>query len=47
MMALREIPIEQRSGDEVAKMTGPNRDGRIETVTSFPTVASRQLLPSM
>jgi methylthioribose-1-phosphate isomerase len=27
-----EIPIEQRSGDEVAKMTGRTADGRIETV---------------
>lgn len=27
-----EIPIEQRSGDEVAKMTGRTSDGRIETV---------------
>ncbi len=29
---LRQIPIEQRSGDEVATMTGRTADGRIETV---------------
>jgi methylthioribose-1-phosphate isomerase len=29
---LRQIPIEQRSGDEVTKLTGLTRDGRIETV---------------
>ena len=29
---LKEIPIEQRSGDEVTKLTGITRDGRIETV---------------
>jgi methylthioribose-1-phosphate isomerase len=27
-----EIPIEQRSGDEVSRMTGRTADGRIETV---------------
>jgi len=27
-----EIPIEQRSGDEVARMTGTTADGRVETV---------------
>jgi methylthioribose-1-phosphate isomerase len=27
-----EIPIEQRSGEEVARMTGRTADGRIETV---------------
>jgi methylthioribose-1-phosphate isomerase len=32
----REIPIEQRSGDEVATMTGRTRDGRVETVTVVP-----------
>jgi len=31
-----EIPIEQRAGDEVAKMTGRNADGQIETVTITP-----------
>jgi methylthioribose-1-phosphate isomerase len=31
-----EIPIEQRSGDEVATMTGRTRDGRIETVRIVP-----------
>ena len=29
---LRGIPIEERSGDEVARMTGRTADGRIETV---------------
>jgi len=33
---LREIPIEERSGDEVAFMTGRTRDGRIETVQVTP-----------
>ena len=33
---VREIPIEQRSGDEVAKMTGRTADGEIETVTIIP-----------
>jgi methylthioribose-1-phosphate isomerase len=31
-----EIPIEQRSGDEVATMTGRTADGRIETVRIAP-----------
>jgi len=31
-----EIPIEQRSGDEVATMTGKTADGRIETVRVVP-----------
>ncbi|AXS41476.1 S-methyl-5-thioribose-1-phosphate isomerase [Breoghania sp. L-A4] len=30
---LREIPIEERPGAEVSRMTGLTRDGRIETVT--------------
>jgi methylthioribose-1-phosphate isomerase len=33
---LREIPIEQRAGDEVATMTGKAADGRIETVRVVP-----------
>lgn len=33
---VREIPIEQRSGDEVSKMTGRKADGEIETVTIIP-----------
>jgi methylthioribose-1-phosphate isomerase len=33
---LAEIPIEQRSGDEVATMTGKTKDGRIETVQVVP-----------
>ena len=33
---LAEIPIEQRSGDEVATITGRAADGRIETVTLVP-----------
>ena len=33
---LAEIPIEQRSGDEVALMTGKTKDGRIETVQIIP-----------
>jgi methylthioribose-1-phosphate isomerase len=33
---VREIPIEQRSGDEVSKMTGRTADGEIETVTIIP-----------
>jgi methylthioribose-1-phosphate isomerase len=32
----RDIPIEQRAGDEVATMTGRTGDGRIETVTVVP-----------
>jgi methylthioribose-1-phosphate isomerase len=31
-----EIPIEERSGDEVTKMTGRTADGKIETVTITP-----------
>jgi methylthioribose-1-phosphate isomerase len=31
-----EIPIEQRSADEVATMTGRTKDGRIETVQVIP-----------
>ena len=33
---LREIPIEQRSADEVTMMTGKTKDGRIETVQVVP-----------
>jgi methylthioribose-1-phosphate isomerase len=33
---LAEIPIEQRSADEVATMTGRTQDGRIETVRIVP-----------
>jgi methylthioribose-1-phosphate isomerase len=33
---VREIPIEQRSGDEVSKMTGRTEAGEIETVTIIP-----------
>ncbi len=33
---LAEIPIEQRSGEEVATMTGRTADGRIETVRVVP-----------
>ncbi len=33
---LAEIPIEQRSADEVATMTGRTADGRIETVKILP-----------
>jgi methylthioribose-1-phosphate isomerase len=33
---LTEIPIEQRSPDEVATMTGKTKDGRIETVQVIP-----------
>src|SRR5438445_2036329 len=33
---IREIPIEQRAGDEVAGMTGRTADGRIETVWIVP-----------
>jgi len=33
---LSEIPIEQRSPDEVATMTGKTKDGRIETVQIIP-----------
>jgi methylthioribose-1-phosphate isomerase len=29
---IRQIPIEQRSADEVATMTGRTADGRIETI---------------
>jgi methylthioribose-1-phosphate isomerase len=32
----RDIPIEQRAGDEVATITGRTADGRIETVTVVP-----------
>ena len=31
-----EIPIEERSADEVASMTGRTADGRIETVRIVP-----------
>jgi methylthioribose-1-phosphate isomerase len=31
-----DIPIEERSGDEVALMTGKTADGRIETVRIVP-----------
>ena len=33
---VREVPIEQRSPDEVTRMTGRTRDGRIETVAITP-----------
>ena len=33
---VRQIPIEQRSADEVATMTGRTADGRIETVRVVP-----------
>ncbi len=33
---IAEIPIEQRSGDEVANITGKTKDGRIETVQVVP-----------
>jgi methylthioribose-1-phosphate isomerase len=33
---LRQIPIEQRSPEEVATMTGRTADGRIETVRIVP-----------
>jgi methylthioribose-1-phosphate isomerase len=33
---LRQIPIEQRSADEVTSMTGRTKDGRIETVRIVP-----------
>lgn len=33
---LRQIPIEQRSGEEVATISGRTADGRIETVTLVP-----------
>ena len=33
---LAEIPIEQRSGDEVAMIAGKTKDGRIETVQVVP-----------
>jgi methylthioribose-1-phosphate isomerase len=33
---LREIPIEQRSGDEVACIAGKTKDGRIESVQLVP-----------
>src|SRR4029077_7586522 len=32
----RDIPIEERAGDEVATMTGETADGRIETVRVIP-----------
>jgi methylthioribose-1-phosphate isomerase len=32
----RDIPIEQRGGDEVATMTGETADGRIETIRVVP-----------
>lgn len=34
-----EIPIEQRSGDEVSRMTGRTEDGRIETVMVIPEMS--------
>jgi methylthioribose-1-phosphate isomerase len=33
---IRQIPIEQRSADEVTSMTGRTADGRIETVRVVP-----------
>ena len=33
---LKEIPIEQRSADEVATIAGRTADGRIETVRLIP-----------
>jgi methylthioribose-1-phosphate isomerase len=33
---IAEIPIEERSADEVATMTGRTNDGRIETVRIVP-----------
>src|SRR6202012_3877951 len=33
---ITQIPIEQRSADEVPHMTGRTRDGRIETVRIVP-----------
>ena len=33
---IAEIPIEERSADEVATMTGRTADGRIETVRIVP-----------
>ena len=33
---VKEIPIEQRSGEEVSRITGLTRDGRIETVEIVP-----------
>ena len=33
---IRQIPIEQRSADEVTTMTGRTADGRIETVRIVP-----------
>jgi len=33
---IRQIPIEQRSADEVANMTGRTADGRVETVRVVP-----------
>ena len=33
---VREVPIEQRGGDEVALMSGLTQDGRIETVRILP-----------
>jgi methylthioribose-1-phosphate isomerase len=38
---VKEIPIEQRGGDEVSHMTGLTRDGRIETVEIVPHAAHR------
>jgi methylthioribose-1-phosphate isomerase len=37
---IRQIPIEQRSADEVATMTGRTADGRIETVRVVPEGSS-------
>ena len=36
MTASAEIPIEQRSAEEVTTMTGRTADGRIETVRVVP-----------
>jgi methylthioribose-1-phosphate isomerase len=36
MDGVRDIPIEQRAGDEVARMTGRTDDGRIETIGITP-----------
>lgn len=33
---IKEVPIEQRSGDEVSKIAGRTADGKVETVTITP-----------
>jgi methylthioribose-1-phosphate isomerase len=43
---IRQIPIEQRSADEVTTMTGRTADGRVETVRWSPRARLWPITPS-